>query len=252
MNCRQGTVTFNGTSNQSISGSSNTQFYNLTLNNPAGLTVNSAQSLTNILTNSGGTFNSNGNFTLISNASTTSRIAPITGTGAFSGSMTIQKHISARAANYHDLSSPVSNSTIMDWDDDLFMSGIGADDGTPGPAGVDGTASGTSSVYDWQETLGDYTAVTGSSTPLVAGKAYEIFIADNLTSWAARTIDTKGTPNFGSKTVNLSFTGSSAFAGSHLVGNPYASAVNYSACTKTNITGNVLILDNTGNYTDYG
>lgn len=88
--------------------------------------------------------------------------------------------------------------------------------------------------------------------PLVAGKAYEIFIADNLTSWAARTIDTKGTPNFGSKTVNLSFTGSSAFAGSHLVGNPYASAVNYSACTKTNITGNVLILDNTGNYTDYG
>jgi hypothetical protein len=252
LNCRQGTVTFNGTSNQSISGSSNTQFYNLTLSNPAGLTVNSAQSLTNILTNSGGTFNSNGNFTLISNASTTARIASVTGTGAFSGSMTIQKHISARAANYHDLSSPVSNSTIMDWDDDLFMSGIGPDDGTPGPAGVDGTASGDNSVFDWQESLGDYTAVTGSSTPLVAGKAYEIFIGDNLTSWAARTIDTKGTPNFGSKTVNLSFTGSSAYAGSHLVGNPYASAVNYSACTKTNITGNVLILDNTGNYTDYG
>jgi hypothetical protein len=252
LNCRQGTVTFNGTSNQSISGSSNTQFYNLTLSNPAGLAVNSAQSLTNILTNSGGTFNSNGNFTLISNASTTARIASVTGTGAFSGSMTIQKHISARAANYHDLSSPVSNSTIMDWDDDLFMSGIGTDDGTPGPAGVDGTASGDNSVFDWQESLGDYTAVTGSSTPLVAGKAYEIFIGDNLTSWAARTIDTKGTPNFGSKTVNLSFTGSSAYAGSHLVGNPYASAVNYSACTKTNITGNVLILDNTGNYTDYG
>jgi len=252
LNCRQGTVTFNGTSNQSISGSSNTQFYNLTLSNPAGLTVNSAQSLTNILTNSGGTFNSNGNFTLISNASTTARIASITGTGAFSGSMTIQKHISARVANYHDLSSPVSNSTIMDWDDDLFMSGIGPDDGTPGPAGVDGTASGDNSVFDWQESLGDYTAVTGSSTPLVAGKAYEIFIGDNLDTWAARTIDTKGTPNFGSKTVNLSFTGSSAYAGSHLVGNPYASAVNYSACTKTNITGNVLILDNTGNYTDYG
>lgn len=252
LNCRQGTVTFNGTSNQSISGSSNTQFYNLTLSNPAGLTVNSAQSLTNILTNSGGTFNSNGNFTLISNASTTARIAPVTGTGAFAGSMTIQKHISARDANNHDLSSPVSNSTIMDWDDDLFMSGIGPDDGTPGPAGVDGTASGDNSVFDWQESLGDYTAVTGSSTPLVVGKAYEIFIGDNLNTWAARTIDTKGTPNFGSKTVNLSFTGSSAYAGSHLVGNPYASAVNYSACTKTNITGNVLILDNTGNYTDYG
>ncbi len=252
LNCRQGTIIFNGTSTQTISGSSNTQFYNLTLINPAGLIVNSPQSLTNILTNAGGTFNANGNFTLISDATTTARIAPVTGTGAFAGSMTIQKHISSRAANYHDLSSPVSNSTIMDWDDDLYMSGIGADDGTPGPAGVDGTASGDNSVFDWQESIGDYNAVTGSSTPLVTGKAYEIFIADDVTSWAARTIDTKGTPNYGSKTVNLSYTGSSAYAGVNLVGNPYASAVNYSACTKTNITGNVLILDNTGNYTDYG
>lgn len=252
LNCRQSTVTFNGTTNQTISGTTNTQFYNLTLSNPAGLTVNSPQSLTNILTNAGGTFNANGNFTLISDATKTARIAPVTGTGAFAGSMTIQKHISSRAANYHDLSSPVSNSTIMDWDDDLYMSGIGADDGIPGPAGVDGTASGSNSVYDWQESIGDYAPVTGSSYPLVAGKAYETYIADDLTSWAARTIDTKGTPNSGNKTVNLSFTGASAYAGVHLVGNPYASAVNYSACTKTNITGNVLILDNTGNYTDYG
>lgn len=252
LNCRQSTITFNGSSSQNISGSTNTQFYNLTLSNPAGLTVNSPQSLTNVLTNSGGTFNANGNFTLISDASKTARIAPVTGTGAFAGSMTIQKHISSRAANYHDLSSPVSNSTIMDWDDDLYMSGIGADDGIPGPAGVDGTASGSNSVYDWQESIGDYAPVTGSSYPLVAGKAYETYIADDLTSWAARTIDTKGTPNFGNKTVNLSFTGASAYAGVHLVGNPYASAVNYSACTKTNIIGNVLILDNTGNYADYG
>jgi len=252
LNCRQSTVTFNGTTNQTISGLTNTQFYNLILSNPAGLTINSPQSLTNILTNSGGTFNANGNFTLISDGTKTARIAPVTGTGAFAGSMTIQKHISSRAANYHDLSSPVSNTTIMDWDDDLYMSGIGADDGTPGPAGVDGSASGSNSVFDWKESIGDYVAVTGSSYPLVAGKAYEIFIADDLTSWAARTIDTKGTPNYGSKTVNLSYTGSSAYAGVNLVGNPYASAVNYSACTKTNITGNVLILDNTGNYTDYG
>lgn len=252
LNCRQSTVLFNGTTNQTISGSSNTQFYNLNLNNPAGLTVNSPQSLTNILTNTGGTFNANGNFTLVSDASKTARIAPVTGTGAFAGSMTIQKHISSRAANYHDLSSPVSSTTIMDWDDDLYMAGIGPDDGTPGPAGVDGIASTDSSVWNWNETSGTYNAVTGSSYPIVAGKAYEIFIADDLTSWAARTIDTKGTPNYGSKTVNLSYTGSSAYAGVHLVGNPYASAVNYSACTKTNITGNVLILDNTGNYTDYG
>lgn len=252
INTHQGLFNFNGSTAQTINGSTNTQFYNLTLNNSAGLTINSQQSLTNILTNANGTFNANGNFTLISNSSSTARIAPVTGTGAFLGSMTIQKFISSRAANYHDLSSPVINTTIMDWDDDLYMSGIGPDDGTPGPAGVDGSASGSNSVFDWQESIGDYVAVTGSSYPLVAGKAYEIFIADTLTTWAGRAIDTKGTPNYGNKTVNLSYTGSSTYAGSNLVGNPYASAVNYSACTKTNIIGNVLILDNTGNYTDYG
>ena len=253
LNCRQSTVTFNGTTNQTISGLTNTQFYNLILSNPAGLTINSPQSLTNILTNSGGTFNANGNFTLISDATKTARIAPVTGTGAFAGSMTIQKHISARAANYHDLSSPVSNSTIMDWDDDLYMSGIGAYDGIVGPAGVDGGAAGDSSVFTWNEPTVTYKAVTGSSTPLVMGRGYEIFIGDNLNTWAARTIDTKGTPNYGSKTVNLSYSaGAGAYAGVNLIGNPYASAVNYSACTKTNITGNILFLDNTGNYNDYG
>lgn len=264
LNCRQSTVTFNGTTAQTISGSSNTQFYNLTLSNSAGLTINSPQSLTNILTNSGGNFNSNGNFTLISDASKTARIAPVTGTGAFSGSMIIQKFISARAAGYHDLSSPVKNTTIMDWDNELYMSGIGADDGTPGPAGVDGTAypgdgGATNSVWIYDETTGNvapnngWVAVTGSGTGIVSGKGYEVFLGDDLNNFSGATIDTRGVPQYATKTVNLSYTASQgAYAGANLIGNPYASAVNYSACTKTNVTGNILLLDNSGNYTDYG
>lgn len=258
LNCRQATVTFNGTSSQTVDGSSNTQFYNLTLNNSTGLTINSPQSLTNVLTNTGGTFNSNGNFTLVSDASNTARIATVTGSGSFSGNMTIQKFISARAAGYHDLSSPVKNTTIMDWDDELFMSGIGADDGIPGPAGVDGSADG-SSVYTYDEPTGNvapnngWTAVTGSGTSIESGKGYEIFLADDLNNFSATTINTIGVPQFSTKTVNLSYTaGAGAYAGINLIGNPYASAVNYSACTKANVTGNILLLDNSGNYTDYG
>lgn len=246
---RSGIFIFNGTTAQTISGSSNTQFYNLQLYNSAGLTINSAQSLKNLLTVTVGNFNSNGNFTLISDGTRTGCIGPVG--GSLSGSMTIQKHISARAANYHDLSSPVSNSTIMDWDDDLYMSGIGPDDGIVGPAGVDGNSGSDSSVYYWNEPTGSYRAVTGSSTPLVVGRGYEIFIGDDLTSWAARTIDTKGTPNFGTKTLNLSYT-AGTYAGLNLVGNPYAASVKYSVCPKSNVTSNVYILDDSGNYNDYG
>jgi hypothetical protein len=258
LNCRQGTVTFNGTNAQTISGSSNTQFFNLTLSNPAGLSVNSPQSLTNILTNLGGNFNSNGNFTLISNSSSTARIAPIGGTASFSGNMSIQKYISDRVIGYHDFSSPVNSTTIMDWDNELYMSGIGNDDGTPGPAGVDGGASGTGSVYTYDESLSNdgnlcWVQVNGSASEIKAGKGYEIYLGVSQTFFTATTIDTKGVPNFGNKTYTLSYTPTSGtVTGTNLIGNPFASAINYSACTKTNVTGNVLILDTSGNYNDYG
>ena len=252
INTRSGLFTFNGTTAQTISGSSNTQFYDIRIANLAGVTASSAQSITDALTLASGNFNAASAVTLVSNSSKTARIAPIV-SGSVSGNFIIQKHISARAANYHDLSSPVTSTTIMDWDDDLYMSGIGADDGTPGPAGVDGGAGGDSSVWSYNEPTASYIAVTGSNYSVVSGKAYEIFIADDLTSWAARTIDTKGTPTVGNKVVGLSYSaGAGAYAGVNLVGNPYASSVNYASCTKSNITGNVLILDNTGNYTDYG
>lgn len=259
INAQQGSFTFNGSVAQTISGISSNTFYNLTLNNSLGLTVNSLLSLKNILTVANGNFNSNGNVTLISDATKTGAIGPVGSGGSFSGNMTIQKYISARASHYHDLSSPVQNTTIMDWDDELYMSGIGPDDGIPGRPGVDGSAGGTYSVFRWNETTGNtapdygWSAVIGSNTPLINGSAYEIYIADDPTNFTGGTIDTRGVPQFGNKTVNLSYTSSQgAYAGSNLVGNPFASAVDLALCSKTNVTGNVLILDNSGNYTDYG
>jgi hypothetical protein len=64
-------------------------------------------------------------------------------------------------------------------------------------------------------------------------------------------------PNFGNETVNLSFTSNAGgyggtYDGVNLIGNPFASAVNYSACTKTNMNPGFLVLDNSGNYVDQG
>ncbi len=254
LNCRTGTINFNGTTSQSISGSTNTQFYNIVLNNSIGCVINSAQSLTNALTLTTGDFNSNGNFILVSDATKTARIAPKGGgTPSFSGNMTIQKFISGRSEGWHDLSSPVTSTTIMDWDDEMYMSGIGPFDGIAGPAGVDGYAGNFYSVLTYNEPTATYSNVIGSTTALVSGKGYETWFADDQAVWDAKTIDTKGVPNFGNKTITLSYSaGAGAYAGVNLIGNPFASSVNYASCTKTNVVGNILILDNTGNYTDYG
>lgn len=254
LNCRQGNITFYGSALQSISGTSNTQFHNLNLDNPTGVIINSPQSLTNVLTLTNGNFNSNGNFTLVSDASKTARIAPKgAGASSFTGVMTIQKFISGRTEGWHDLSSTVTSSTINDWDDEMYMSGIGAFDGIAGPAGVDGYAGNFYSVLTWDEPTSTYASVIGSSTPLVVGKGYETWFADDQAVWTAKMIDTKGVPNYGDQTINLSYSaGAGVYAGVNLVGNPFASSVNYASCTKTNVVGNILILDNSGNYTDYG
>jgi hypothetical protein len=55
------TLTFNGTSAQTIGGSSATTFENLTLNNTNGLTINTNQSLSGILTLSNGLLNTGSN-----------------------------------------------------------------------------------------------------------------------------------------------------------------------------------------------
>jgi hypothetical protein len=251
VNCRAGTVNMNGSALQSISGSANTRFFNLTLANASGLIINSAQSLSNILTVSSGNFNSNGNFTLLSDASTTARIAPVGGT--LSNAMIIQKFISGRAKGWHDLSSPVQATTINDWDDEMYMSGIGPYDGVVGPAGVDGnTGASFNSVYTYQESTANYIAVSGSTTPLAAGTGYEIWLADDQTSWFAKVIDTRGVPNFGTVVIPCSFAGPASAKGYNLIGNPFASAITFSACTRTNVNANILLLDGSGNVTSYG
>lgn len=251
LNCRAGNINVNGSSAQTISGTSNTRFYNLTLNNSAGLTINSPQSLSNILTVTSGNFNSNGNFTLLSDASSTARIAPVT--GSFSGTMAIQKFISGRVKGWHDLSSPVQSTTINDWDDEMYMSGIGPYDGIVGPAGVDGnTGNNFKSVYTYSEPQAKYIEVTGSSTPLQVGIGYETWLADDQTSWFAKVIDTRGVPNFGTKVISCSFAGPGSAKGYNLIGNPFASAITFSACTRTRVNANILFLDGSGNVTSYG
>jgi hypothetical protein len=253
------TIVFNGTSaiTQSVTGTGQGTFYNLKINNTGGSGVrfNTNQTITNDLVMVSGNCNSNSRLTLRSDINASARIAPITNTASvsFSGNMHIQKFIGDMPGQYYDLSSPTQNSSVSDWDNEIFISGIGTYDGIGGPAGVDGDVfNGVGSMHTYDEPTNSFVQVTGSATPLVPGTGYQLLLADDAsaTSWLAKTIDNRGIPNFG----NISLTGltynAADGAGWHLVGNPYASHIDYALVTKLRMTNNIYFTDN-GNYSDY-
>lgn len=244
-------------STQIVSGTGTSAAYNVKINNTggAGVIFNSIQNVTNDLVMVRGNCNSNSRLTLLSNASATARLAPITNTAvvSFSGSMIIRKFMNDMPGQYYDLSSPTSNSTVADWDNEIFISGIGDYDGIGGPAGVDGDVfNGAGSMNTYDEPSNSFVQVTGSTTPLVPGTGYQLLLADDgsATTWFAKTMDNRGIPNYG----DIAITGLSYSAGSgegwHLVGNPYASHIDYAAVTKLRMTNNIYFTDN-GNYSDY-
>ena len=247
------TFKLGGTVSQTISGTSSAIIDNLWVNNAAGIVKTSSNiTLSNILTVTAGNVNNvGGNFTLKSDATKFARIHPITSgctTCGFSGNFIIQRYIPSRSAiTWADLSSPALNSTMADWDNELFFSYPHT------PPTV------KSNVLAYDETIGDFVGVN-AATPLTAGKGFEITLTDDgtLTSFANTTLTTIGTPNYGTQTFPLSYTNNSGgyytqcptcYDGENLVGNPFASAINVSLISKVNTLSYIDVYNNaTDNY----
>lgn len=215
------TVTFNGTTAQSVSNSAGTTtLKGLTISNTAGVTLTSGTYILNeVLTVSNGTFNTGGRpFTMTSTAAQTARIAPITGTGAISGSFTIQRFISARDTTFADFSSPVQSSTFLDWDNEL-----------PAISYNSAPPAQQASASTYSETADVYVPVTSSATALTPGLGFEIFLSGDFAyaNLPATTLNTIGVPNQGDQ--NFSGLVSNTVQGWNLVGNPYASSIAWSS-----------------------
>ena len=139
-----GLVTFDGTGNQDIDGSS--AFTDMTVNNSgSNVTLNTGtHSISGTLTLTNGTFVTNNAITLLSTGSGTARIAEITG-GAITGNITMERYIDG-SYGWKLLGSAVGGQTLGDWDDDIYMSGVN---------GIDGNACCPIwySVYTYDETL---------------------------------------------------------------------------------------------------
>jgi hypothetical protein len=254
------TVVFNGSTAQSITGAFN--WDNLTISNTSGgVTIASgSHTLKTALTISTATSFATGSntFTLLSDATNTARIAPATTGASVSGNFIVQRFVSSRTGNWADLSSPVANATMSDWDtqpngsNEIYMSGVGGPDGN-----VTSTSGVWYSVYSYLENTDIWTPVTNASTTtLTPCQGWELWLSDNMTSLNALTFDTRGVPNIGTKTISVTNTASNTSGpGWNLVGNPYASPLSWDNLQATNTTldPTYQIFDaGTGTYAVYG
>jgi hypothetical protein len=235
-NARSGLVFFNGTTAQTISGTSTTDFYNITLTNPAGASITSPQNLINTLTLNTGTLNTNSaGFTMVSSATNTARIAEITGTGNIIGDVIVQRYVPSGTTGWALLGTPISSPlTMADWDDDFYISCASC---------PDGSAGGFVSVYSYDETQPglidagtSYVALTSITNPITPNKGYWVYLGTSSSTTTPIVVDVTGTVRKFNQIIPLSYTnsGSTVDDGWNLIHNPYPSAISWAALRNSN------------------
>lgn len=233
---QKGLVLLNGTVAQNIGGSTITNFYNLSLNNTAGATLNNAENLINTLTLSNGIFTTNAQvFTMVSTATNTARVAAITGTGDIIGNVTVQRYAPGGYTGWALLGTPISSAlTFQDWDDDMPISCNSC---------PDGSAAGFLSIYSYDETAaGSYSVSTAYiplsaiTNPITPNKGYWVYLGTGQTSTSPITIDVTGSLRKFSNVIPLTKTNTGLVSddGWNLIHNPYPSAIKWSSLRNGN------------------
>jgi hypothetical protein len=264
-----GTISFNGGTNaQTISGTSNTIFNNMSVANThvAGVTVNSNQSLFGTLSfGASSVFNTNDNLTLLSTSNThAAGIADLTGI-TFNGNVTVQRSFGVADNFDRFISSPVSNGTIAQLQ---AASPLGSFPITGGFTGTSYPCTGcvnnghnfryySEAVPGATTSIGYQSWITSNTNTLVPGVGYDAYMWNGVSN---TTVSFNGTINQGdinlgivtgppSNSITHTSNGSAA-DGWNLVGNPYPSAIqwnnNISDWTRTNIDATVWVWDVVG------
>lgn len=246
---RSGTILFNGTSAQTIGGTTITNFYNLTINNTAGgVSLLNAENLINTLSLNGGTFSTNSQvFTMVSTATNTARIGPITGSGNISGNVTVQRFAPGSVTGWALFGTPMSSMlTLNDWDDDIFISCATC---------PDGSASGFISIYTYDETLpglhddvASYIPMSTINDVIIPNKGYWVYLGTGSVTTTDITLDVTGSVRKFANTIPLAYTnyGSAADDGWNLIHNPYPCAISWTALRNGNTSvDNAIYVYNT-------
>ncbi|MEI6596240.1 MAG: T9SS type A sorting domain-containing protein [Bacteroidota bacterium] len=253
-----GTITGGANANLNFAGNSSTIIFdqtssstrtlnNFTVNKTGStLTLGSAVEVNGNLNLNNGTLATGGNLKLNSNATGTSTIPAITGTGAITGNVTVERYVPSSARRWRFISSNVMSSTLEDWRGEIFITGagVGTSVGYTNSNGFDATISNAPSVYSYDEAVAGslnsgWVTPSSTNTSLVVGKGYRVFIRGDRSSLTrltgvdnsqnAVTMNLIGGVNTGDITMPVTYTnnGSSTDDGWNLLGNPYPSPYNW-------------------------
>lgn len=252
-NANNGTITFNGSTSQSISAGGAT-LNNITIDKTGGdVTFSTALNLAGELTFASTTDLATGNgLALLSTSdggSGNASIGAIPSGATVTGNITVQRFMSAgENPLFRYISSPVTNATVADWQDDFLISGTWT--------GADGISTDASMfIYD-ETTLGDrnqgYMAypdqTTGAATDLLTpGVGFAAFVR----SGSQEVIEVNGPINQGDFPTNISFTSDQGLTedGWNLIGNPYPASISWDNIVTrtgggTGVSETVYITDN--------
>jgi uncharacterized protein YueI len=258
-----GNLTLNGSNSRTINFDQsvlNTTNRINTLTNNSGAqttTIGNELRVSNAVIPTSGTINANGNLVLISDSTKTARIGE--GTGSYiTGNVTVQRYIPESARRWRFVSSPVTNATIEDWRNEIFITGPGTGTtiGTTNSNGFDATASNAPGIYWYNESLtsGDlntgWAIPTNTSHVLAPGRGYRLFIRGDRSdinritnanpNQNAVTLNVTGPVNKGDITMPITFTSSGNINndGWNLIGNPYPSPFDWKTFHETGRSGN--------------
>ena len=220
--------------------------------------------LTDFLTVSSGTFTTNDNLILRSTSDGTARVTQVG--GSISGLVTVERYLTGRRA-FRFLTPSVTTTTSIftNWQNaGANTAGIGTHitGSTTGANGFDATTTGNPSMFTYNAqatgTTTGFTAVANTNvTTLTAGAGYRILVRGDrnvdLTAASANnmnvptTLSSRGTLTVGTVTFDSSGAspapvnnqaGNTQTNGYTLIGNPYASPVDWHAVTKTGVAAN--------------
>ena len=267
------TVSFRGhhdTSKSFVSGTSSTTFNNLSIIKSAfGVTLRSSVIVRDVLAVTGGNLYTDSNLTLKSDAALTARVSEVPSTSQIIGKANVQRYMPARRA-WRLLTAPVSGSyTILNtWQNKgVYAPGVGMLVTGPSPSaaagnGLDYSAQNGISMKSFNYATQQYVNITNTKVRISDGvtgsgdnTGYFVFVRgdrDPNNTYVSNVNVTTLTSIGALQTGNQVFTASPVSGKYTLIGNPYASPVDFNNVTRTNLIKRFYVWDpsinNVGGY----
>jgi hypothetical protein len=160
---------------------------------------------------------------------------------SITGDITMERYIDEGETYWRYFASAVENPTIQQYLDDFTTSGF---EGSPFPDFP------FTSIYSYDETrdpFDGYVACESTDEIITVGKGYQVWSGDTITGTDPFVVDLVGPANQGDLVlpVTYTFSGTPSEDGWNLIGNPYASTINWDddAWTKVNMANAIYIQD---------